>query len=467
MLGYFYPGVSETIMRFQSKQEAYFYTLHLIEKMTEAVPIDRKIWLIDEIRILIENHEQDSSKVALLLETLAVEKKTDGEALHLLSAALKDPNSFFPASLYQKWQNELARRLESVLYIELVQNPTKKMMDAVKKTSCYIAIIIHHLSCDDEKRLLDFMNRKYQGLSFGNVENFSTKEDVLAFLMRCDRTQLIEILYVHFIVASQFGREARICGSEFSSLLHKIANRSMYRSSYYLDRGRRGELHSRSTSQMGIGTCENSIVSMGLPAHQSRWISDAKVQQPNFASAYVQSLLNQETPYVAGPSGMTSVFIGMLIACGKKFSIEEKRSYLLCVAAYLVSGGYHSLHEILGPVAYCLAEYNLLPGYQTNIPSDKNPVISAPSYHYFHALIAARDPDFCDRRNVAWAKMSQFFDELYLPTTRHLVQNSIFFQGDQTLFAASDSALASKDVRADGSPVDAAASSFAMTCRDL
>ena len=77
------------------------------------------------------------------------------------------------------------------------------------------------------------------------------------------------------------------------------------------------------------------------------------------------------------------------------------------------------MHEVLGPIAYCLPEENLLPGYLTCIPNE-NTDIPSPRYNVFYTLIEKIDNEFMGRRNAAWTKSLCFFRKLYLNSAPYL-----------------------------------------------
>lgn len=411
----------ELPMRFRSRPEAYLYALYVLENIPMVHRLEPENFeaVIESIKICIENHEQNPENVAVLIDALQVENTEDKARLRILSAALKNTQSFVKLSDREKWEAPLARRLESAIHIELLTNPTAKMMEVINKVSQKIIPVLNGLEQDSEDMFLTCLSANADSLvSFGNFKKQPTMKAVIALLKQNSSKQIPEILFIHLFFISDIARNGKIMG-DVARIVKKIANEKMYRSPYYKDRGRKGSLLKLMTSQMGLQVCDKSLFEAGFPIHSSQWVSDARSQQPDFNSYYVQSLMAHDTPYVAGPSGLTSVFMGGMCGLNWFDLIEEKQLYILGFASYIVAGGFHCLHEVLGAIAYCLPEENLIPGYQTSIP-DENANILSPHYHVFYALIETIDVEFSIRREKAWQNMLSFFRDFYLPTANYL-----------------------------------------------
>ena len=100
-------------------------------------------------------------------------------------------------------------------------------------------------------------------------------------------------------------------------------------------------------------------------------------------------------------------------------SADDKKSYLSVVTAYMVSGGFHSLHEVLGPVAMCLPEETLLPGYKVSLPrTDER--CEPPNYNAFYTQIAQIDGEFEDVIESGWEKLNVFFEDEYVKKAENI-----------------------------------------------
>ncbi|MDF1928928.1 hypothetical protein PGH45_00985 [Legionella pneumophila] len=66
-----------------------------------------------------------------------------------------------------------------------------------------------------------------------------------------------------------------------------------------------------------------------------------------FSSEYTKTLIHRNIPYVAGPSGMTSLLSASMVFMGQFESIEEHHHYILAIMSFITGGGLHSIHEVL------------------------------------------------------------------------------------------------------------------------
>lgn len=404
-------------MIFRSRTEAYIYAIYMLESILEQdSSIKNELAsAIASIKVCIENHEANPEKVSALIDSVKPNTLEDRVKLRILSAALKEATSYRKLNAAEKSYLPLARRLESELHIELLLNPTEKMMSVIQVMSQKILHFFYSLNEDQNKGFLkSLLDYSKQPISFGAFEKEVTKESIISLLETNSRAHLTEILFVHLYFHNHVARNPSIVG-ECAHIAKKISNEKMYKSSYYKDRGRKGPLVDFRTSQMGLEThiIHAHFFNRGLPLHTSHWIADAKSQKPDLDSHYVRRLGEHDTPYVAGPSGLTSVFMGGMYGLNVFSTLDEKRLYILGFASYIVAGGFHSLHEVLGPIAYCLPEENLIEGYATCIPDEKTDIPS-PCYNTFYSLIANIDDEFSLRRDNAWQKMLSFFKERYL-----------------------------------------------------
>ena len=86
-------------------------------------------------------------------------------------------------------------------------------------------------------------------------------------------------------------------------------------------------------------------------------------------------------------------------------SVEKKQSYLAAIAAYIVAGGFHSLHEIVAPAEYALG---LVPGYNVSVPTQAQQALP-PNFHQFYSQLMEHDPDFKLVYEEGWRKNSSNF----------------------------------------------------------
>jgi hypothetical protein len=172
-------------------------------------------------------------------------------------------------------------------------------------------------------------------------------------------------------------------------------------------RGRLGNWRNWLTNRMGVLLLEQSQFSLTLPLHDSLWQPDAINQPADLNSHYVQDLIENDAVYVSGPSSMTALFLSFMELFANFPEVKQKQHYLAAVAAYLVSGGFHSLHEILGPAEYVL---NLIPGYYAFL-TKKNFIGLPPNFYQYYQLQMSIDSEFSARYVEGWDGMMQAYEE--------------------------------------------------------
>lgn len=169
-----------------------------------------------------------------------------------------------------------------------------------------------------------------------------------------------------------------------------------------------GTLNSTNLSQLQTEQLFTDI----FPQTEVSWNPDSVAQNAETSnSKVVQDLLQHEASYVSGPSGTTSLDLGLMETLCNFDSVSEKQIYLQSVLAYVVGSGLHSTHEVLGPAAHCL---DLIPGYNTCITNDNLDSLS-PNFHCFYEIASQNDPQFADRRDLCWSQSMKFYDNLYRP----------------------------------------------------
>ena len=411
-------------MMFRSRSEGYMYTLCLLDiiykkfenNSEESIAIKKAI---SGIRVLLENHEKDTSIASdflLNIPTNIVNK------LNLdLNKLLKDTANNLAISNYtqtkqEKWDNPFGRRFESQLQIELLLNPTVLMMDSVRKIS-FVIIEIIEFDPSIGERFVKTLSDMSHVISFGAFKGEPLIIDVINILFENSPQNLTQIMFMHFKFALECSRLLPF--DQFGYLSEKIYNicdLGMYRSKYYKDRGRSKEfLMNNQTMQMGIIVEESSHFNKGLPKTKTNnisWVADCKSQAPDLESAYTISLLENDTPYVAGPSGMTSLLMAQMLGYNV-LNDKERKGYFASVAGYIVAGGFHSLHEVLGPIRHCLAEEQILPEtYPNNIPRKKN-LSSPPRFNDFYNQMSKIDVQFQERIDTGYSKLNEFILSMY------------------------------------------------------
>ncbi len=411
-------------MKFLSKTEAYLYTVYIFNKILRNYQHDQDVSLmlqqgVDYFIQCVENHEQDLSKVFQFTSGVLVQltKKIDRKDALVLSFVFNAiQTSDFNQSLEDKWKNPLGRRFESQLQIELSMNPTDRMMAALKKVSNEIVELLDRNSLVREY-FLYMLCEEAHVIAFGSFSEMPAYESVKEILLKNDKKDFISIMYMHF----KFARDGiYMLDDEYHELKSRNhrTDAQMFGSQYYKDRGRNGRLKIEYTQRMGTLIDDSDFHNHQLPEHQSHWVSDSKGQSPDLTSLYTLALIENDVPYIAGPSGMTSRFMSQMLAF-EVLTKEEKQCYVLSVTAYMVSAGFHSLHEVLGPIAFCLPEENLIPGYHA-VASVETGGRQVPNFNVFYSLMEELDPEFRLVRSSGWNKLIRFIEDAYLLQFTHL-----------------------------------------------
>lgn len=433
---------------YKSRTEAYCGILYTLNKLSNKSTI-RDLnkteidWLItltkrsllrhtDNIKLICSNIDAISSRLA------PADKQLVSKLVSRLNA------STFTQTAQEKWENPLGRRLESEICIKLLHNPTTSMMLAVNKVS---RVILHNLELIEKmitkqpddfsfnffiaafKHFIDKLTTD-GSLGFGRLESMNSKKAIDAIksiLSKNDRSELTKIICIHFMFARDLFRSSNYkiqnaYGNVISSVANLNAcNRDFYDQPLYQYRGRKRSKknnYAPYTSQLGLMLNEQDAT--GLPFYLTgKWHADCKMQAPELDShspnyPVVRDMIDNEVPYVSGFSGMTSLLMPQFIhLCGNTATKDDQRLYLCSVMSYIVSGGYHSMHEVLAPCAHIL---NLMPFYSVEISSftQSSP---PPDYNVFFSLIDKCDPDFKTVADGAWNKFYQYLDAYFDDTT--------------------------------------------------
>lgn len=434
-------------MSFRSKPEAYAYALLSLEAISEKNLVKKTI---DSIKRALEDHEQDQKVVLdLLYQLVDNDQLSEVNRVDIAEIIQRMLDSSYLQSAQEKFNNPLMRRLESELASELLLNPTPATMKAVKLISDRIIILFLQL---DDLTLHNFiLHYLCSGSGYLSFITQSTKlADFINLLEKNAPNDFISIMYIHYIVAAKLLRETIVniapkrepvgellsivrniwsgSPSEFFTKKSKhhlylqsyIANDLMYNSELYRshdgNRGRKDQMKSlHPSNKFGIMLHSQFEDEINLPFCCLSWVADCKNQNPDLESPYVIDLIDNDAIYVSGFSGMTSIYLNQMEILGNFENIALKQLYVTAIASYVVGGGYHSFHEVLGPTEYAL---KLIPGYNVSIPK-KGHLAKPPNYHHFFQQQAAIDPDIHKRRDNAWKKFScysrSFFERFPKP----------------------------------------------------
>lgn len=418
---------------------------------------------IENVRIAVENHEQNPQVVIDLLQTLIATEQLSPERIALITRLQKDiKNSDYQQSPQDKYENPLARRFESECAIQLLVNPTTAMLDAVGQVSAQLIQYLDHLTEEELKTIeCDIFCEEYHAISFGAFKKEPTLDNIKGILQANDKVQLAEIIHIHYKLAQFVSREypirhhgeankvtvvgefAHIINEFYSKrkdptaafftrlaldnlgnkLRYHISDDKLYDSPLYTagdNRGRGKNADMLRTCQTGLMLRGQEKFEEGFFKHASSWVADCKSQSVNLESQYVIDLIDNDAVYVSGPSGMTSNFLNQMEIIANLDNEDLKKNYLAAFASYIVAGGFHSWHEVLGPAQYAL---NLVPGYQVTV-IEPGKLAPPPNYHQFFAQQAAIDHEFSDRLDEAWTNYLRFFKTIYqpqyLPIEHHL-----------------------------------------------
>lgn len=454
---------------FRSKPEAYAFTISFLTELQKEYPHQPIHLYLNQVQQAFDNHEQNPVLVSdgLMEMSTKIPLKTDHkQALNRLMSNIKQ-SDYEKQSPQEKFENPLRRRAESEFATTLLLHPTPSMLEAVRRVSLEIINVIKSIEERDrpeEKEILAlFLKGLDQTLGIDGLAAFEKVPDlntVVSMLKENNPQHLPAIMYTHL----QFGFKAmrhlpnttaptRVPTGHLLDILKQhwqgepqdffklalsisesdvndkntlgyryralICDTVMYHSPLYKaepTRGRDGypKEQSQRTNQMGIMLSNQKEDMQGLPTDTtSNWFADCICLKPSFNSMTVKNLILNDGTYVAGPSGMAAVMLGQMEVLANFENETFKQHYLMAVLSYIVSGGFHSLHEVLAPAAFCL---QLIPGYPVSPPDTLTNVLSAPpQLGVAFELFAQVDPEFSALKALAWNKFMTYFKESYIP----------------------------------------------------
>ncbi|STX29210.1 serine/threonine-protein kinase [Legionella beliardensis] len=385
------------ILSLTSTTEIYSYLLWFLTKLTRKQNPENEATtlLIETIKNNLLNHKPlDKENFLQALEGL---KDNISEEQYIpLYYSIKFAN-IEGQSLKKRWENPFNRYLESLFAIAYTTNPPKKMIEAVALISQKLSLILEKNSNHPKVQL--FLAKISQTSSeqeaFGKFEkNLDDLTDLLTELKNVNSSNFIRVLLIHYSFARYLIRENidfatplpnYLLKGGFYDYLNQVNSKSNQAtlsrlpqqlrkdfidgklrgascfSDWKLTRGRGDFTLNLSTNT--LGTCllrQDRELLPQLPQTIS-WQPDAICQAPYYPSNHIQTILNKDLTYVSGPSGMTTLMLGVLELLLALPTQELKDNYVLAIASYLVSGGLHSLHEVL-LVAHDLLGY--FPNYQ-------------------------------------------------------------------------------------------------------
>lgn len=438
-------------MKFKSRTAAYSSLLLLFENVKPLVQKEGQAAFneaIEKIRIAIENHEKKPKKLCAELEKILNSMELDTTYKQRLHNVIQDvaSSNYAKQSKEDKFQNPLARRIESELPIELLTHPTKDMMQAVQHVSAEILKVIPTINKEYLDEFLTSLKFNYdEPISFGSLSEKPTVEKLIQILKKNSPDKLATIMYIHYQFSTYMLESQPILHAphrapvgklaELIALVWKdapiedfftkgisltnedgklyrafISDAIMYHSDLFKageNRGRigaLGEYNKQRYHQLGLMLPNQEAFEADLPEHRSLWLPDCKGQAADLNSIYVKDEIENDAIYVSGPSGMVTLFLGQMEILANLETVALKQHYLSAVLAYMVGGGQHSIHEVLSPAQYCL---DLIPGYQVQVPS-KDKLAPPPNYHDFYLQQMSIDGEFASRREKAWGNYLEF-----------------------------------------------------------
>ncbi|KTC99825.1 hypothetical protein [Legionella erythra] len=448
-------------MLFKSKTEAYTVAIMELMRLKNGIADNKKLTdridrAIAQIKSAIANHEQNPQQVIAILEKFA-------DVPNIAALIIDIKAATFQQSPQEKFENPLGRRLESEVPVLLLKSPTPAIRNAVGRVSAELIKLIK-----EREKELDDLDVLRQGNNiaialgaFPNNEEL-TPEKIIKILADNKPEDFLRIMFIHFKYAQCITRGVSITTAParvpvgklrniVSDLYEKpldqesrsaedarlikfftegirgtwegrryrgyIADDLFYGSPLYTakgNRGRSGPINTRTHNQLGLMLNGQEEHASGFPTEQGSWIPDCKEQRPDLHSPYVLDLIENDAIYVAGPSGMTSLLLGQMEFLANLNDVDLKKNYLAAVVAYIVGGGFHSLHEVIGPAQYAL---ELVPGYQV-CPPEPHKISKAPNFQQFFDQQASIDPDFNALHDQAWEQYLRYFNTTYAP--KHL-----------------------------------------------
>ncbi|KTD02409.1 hypothetical protein [Fluoribacter gormanii] len=349
--------------------------------------------IIPELKSLFHNHTQSFITLAFTLKHHLKQHPNISEPLkffinHVIEITKdSDFKNYFKKTKISAEDLEcrIARIFESNIATIMLQNPSKTTWACIDKVSNHIIQFIE--SNYNEKIFDTFLenigpdpiepqNPKL-ALAFGRYAKTPSLKEIIETLK--ERRNFARIMLIHFMfmrdvychferpLKSQnhiksFGYEGSLRQFILENKQADIGTFFWRYSSFplYHDRGR-GEFKFYVSQRLGI--CIAPEDRRKFPLFETTWNPDCICQEADLDSKYTQSLIHRGIPYVAGPSGMTSLLSASMLFMGQFKSLEEHYHYILAIMSFIVGGGLHSIHETLAVIHERLG---LLPSYKAD-----------------------------------------------------------------------------------------------------
>lgn len=375
------PNFFDEVKRLSGRNKLNAYAL-IIAKLSyyNSEIIQDKLFIRDvipDIKTLFHNHEQSFVVLTFVLKQHLIKHPEISERLKLLIRQIiecvdtSDFQNYFKKTGDRATELDcrVARFFESHIAMNMIQNPSPKIWDCINKISNNIIKFIE-LNYNETVFNTFLANLgPYQNLSqipnlalaFGRYDYKPSIMDIIKTLKeRKDfvRTMLIHFMFirdVYFCYKPDIDTQTKIKNFGYGGSLKKYiqekqhADISSFFSRYdkfplYQDRGR-GNFNCNVSQTMGI--CINPQDRKEFPYYKTSWYPDCICQEADLTSLYTKSLILHDIPYVAGPSGMTTLLSASMLFMGQFESIEEHHYYILAIMAFITGGGLHSIHEVL------------------------------------------------------------------------------------------------------------------------
>ena len=435
-----YSAFSEDILLLPSRSKTSVYALILTKLSNFAAKNRTDMQQINSLQAILKehllNHAQSFSVLSFHLKQAAKVPRLSPQLKNVLKdviTALSDPEfkKSFDIDKIQASDLEarVQRQIESQLSIKLLETPAPLMWRSINRVSASIIHLIkkENNAADAFKTFLYNINGKEDNELEPNIPfafaHFSTKktlDNVVTILS--EGTDFAAIMLIHFMFVrdalpnlklnpdffekllaneheGEFGEHLRCLTNpaDYSEVTGFFTNYAL--TPLYEDRGR-SKFNQHLDNHLGIVI--DAADRSSAPTLHSSWYPDCICQEANLDSAYVKSLVTQDIPYVSGPSGMTSIFMGALTLFGNFKSSTEKNYYLLAVVAFMVSGGLHSIHEVL---SVSKVRLNVVPEYQISGKTMAN-------YNSFFSLFS-KDEQVAQCLESSWKTIIDWFKSTY------------------------------------------------------
>jgi hypothetical protein len=406
----------QTSNAFTFQTEAYTAAILMLESIKvklSAQPeptIAQCLQSLDDQILTLQKHVEDHTQDAQQAIGQALDTIEQAPTISL-NADISELIQTFKAQLAQsfkehlddpeRFKNPYARAFETSMAVTLFQNPTPEMMQSLNRVS---QKILEHLRPEGLEYLAELIkdeSTRSGYFGFGIKKDFDiTAETIRDALTNNHPENFGLICLIHFHAArnveeeglfprflfstSKFRSTLGTFSDEYRALkpfraqtveeflgkgtskIRIIADQNMYKTDYYKNRGRGNQIQIDPSNTQHLGLISHSGIHqqseqpfLAETEHQfEAWSPDVAYQAPDYQATPVSDALNHEHVYVSGPSGMTALMLGLAFAAGPEITrasdLQDLRAYLLCIMSYVVAGGLHSIHEVLGPADHCL-----------------------------------------------------------------------------------------------------------------